>query len=146
MYIIYFLYYVSSVFWSQMKLNETGDKVFIRWFGFCVFKMFIRCQAGMRIRVWPKNPDPGLSTSNEGRFLKVHWMNILDNIKSLLFCFHTSGVRRTIYVLDSENQPGSGALGLTGDIRHQKYKNMQQWIHDYNNRSIFIYVDAYVEC
>ena len=49
-------------------------------------------------------------------------MNILDNIKSLLFCFHTFGVRRTIDVLDSENQPGSGkirtgsgALGLTGD-------------------------------
>ena len=56
-------------------------------------------------------------------------MNILDNIKSLLFCFHTVGVRRTIDVLDSENQPGSrsvkiqtvsgtgaGALWLTGDV------------------------------
>ena len=49
-------------------------------------------------------------------------MNILDNIERLLFCFHTVGVRRTIDVLDSENQPGSGiiragsgALGLTGD-------------------------------
>ena len=50
-------------------------------------------------------------------------MNILDNIESLLFCFHTFGVRRTIDVLDSENQPGSGkirtgsgARGLTGDV------------------------------
>ena len=79
----------------------------------------------MRIRFWPKTPDPGLSTSNEGRFLKVFKANILDNFKSLLFCFHTFGVRRTIDVLDSENQPGSGsvqirtgsgALGLTGDV------------------------------
>ena len=66
-------------------------------------------------------------------------MNILDNIKSLLFCFHTFGVRRTIDVLDSENQPGSGsakirtgsgtgsgALGLTGDVRHQKYENKKE--------------------
>ena len=41
-------------------------------------------------------------------------MNILHNIKNPLFHFHTFGARRTIYVLDPENQPGSGALGLTG--------------------------------
>ena len=49
-------------------------------------------------------------------------MNILDNRKGLLFCYHTFGVRRIIDVLDSENQPGSGsgkirtgsgAIGLT---------------------------------
>ena len=34
-------------------------------------------------------------------------MNILDNFKRLLFCFHTFGVRHTIDVLDSENQPES---------------------------------------
>ena len=28
--------------------------------------------------------------------------NILENVKSLLFCFYTFGVRRTIDVLDSE--------------------------------------------
>ena len=42
-----------------------------------------------------------------------------------LVCFHTFGVRSTIDVLDSENQPrsgsvkihsGSGAPGLTGDV------------------------------
>ena len=49
------------------------------------------------------------------RFLKVYFMNILDNFKSILFCFHTFGVRRTIDVLDSENQPGSGKM-LTGDV------------------------------
>ena len=52
-------------------------------------------------------------------------MNILDNIKIILFCFHTFGVRRTIDVLDSENQlgsgsvqirTGSGAQGLTGEL------------------------------
>ena len=62
---------------------------------------------GMRIRFWPKKPDPGLF-SNQWRFLKVYKTNILD-IKSLLFCFHTFGVRRTIDVLDSENQPESGS-------------------------------------
>ena len=60
-------------------------------------------------------------------------MNILDNFKSLFFCFHTFGVRRTIDVLDSENQPGSGniqtgseALGLTGDVYHQKYEKNKE--------------------
>ena len=74
----------------------------------------------MRIQFWHKQPDQGVCTSNEGRFLKVYGMNILDNFKSLLFCSHTFGVRRTI---DSENQPGSdkiltgsGALGLTGVV------------------------------
>ena len=54
-------------------------------------------------------------------------MNVLDNIKSLLLCLYTFGVRHTIDVLDSENQPGSGsvkirtgfgtgALGLTGEV------------------------------
>jgi len=70
-----------------------------------------------------KKTDPGLYTSNKGRFLKVYRMNILDNLNSLLFCFHTYGVRRTIDVLDSENQPGSGALRLTGDVWHQNYEN-----------------------
>ena len=53
-------------------------------------------------------------------------MNISDNI---ILCFHTYGVRRTIYV-DSENQPGSGiirtgsgAQGLICDLLHQKYEN-----------------------
>ena len=32
-----------------------------------------------------KKPDPGLCSSNEGRFLKVYRINILDNFKSLLF-------------------------------------------------------------
>ena len=68
--------------------------------------------------VLTKKPDPGFYTSNEWRFLKVDKTNILDSIKSLFFCFHTFGVRRTIDVLDSENQPRSGswALGLTGDV------------------------------
>ena len=44
--------------------------------------------------VLAKKLDPGRYTSNEGRFFKVFWMNILDNFKRL-FCFHTIGVRRT---------------------------------------------------
>ena len=50
-----------------------------------------------------KNPDPGLCTSNEWRFLEVYKTNILDNSKSLFFCFHTFGVSHTIDVLDSES-------------------------------------------
>ena len=36
-------------------------------------------------------------------------MNILNNSKSLLFCFHTFCVRRSIDGLDPENRPGSGS-------------------------------------
>ena len=74
-----------------------------------------------------KKPDPGLCPSNEGRFLKVYIIIILDNFDSFLLCFHTFGTRRTINVLYSENQPGSGsgnirtgfgsvALMFTGDV------------------------------
>ena len=59
-------------------------------------------------------------------------MNILDNLKSILFCFHTFGVRRTI---DSENQPGSGAPGLTGDVLHQKYDNKKEGFKNYQKFS-----------
>jgi len=96
----------------------------------------------MRIRFGQK-PDPGLCTSNEGRFLKAYWMNILDNSKSLLFCFHTFGVRRTIDVLDSKNQSvsgkirtGSGALGLTGDVWHQKFENKKERVKNYLKYSL----------
>ena len=76
----------------------------------------------MRIRFLPKkNPDPGLCTSQEGIFLKVYRMNILDHCKSPLFCFQTFGVRRTIDVLDSETSrypvnfgPDPGPEGLQG--------------------------------
>ena len=72
-------------------------------------------------------------------------MNILDDIKSPLLCFHTYGVRRTIYVLDSENQPGSGkirtesgALELKGDVCHQKYTNKKEAVKNYPTYSINI--------
>ena len=92
---------------------------------------------GMRIRFWPRKRTGALYLKQR-RFEKVYWMNMLDNIKSLFFCFHTFGGRRTIYVLDSENQPGSGkigtgsgALGLTGDVWHQKYKNIKEAVKNY---------------
>ena len=37
----------------------------------------------------------------------MYRMNILDNMKSLLFCINTFGFIRTIDVIYSENQPGS---------------------------------------
>ena len=48
--------------------------------------------SGVRIR-FLSDSDPGLSTSNEGRFLKYLRMNILVNFKTILLCFHTFGVR-----------------------------------------------------
>ena len=71
-------------------------------------------------------------------------MNILDKFKSILFCFHTFGVRSTIDVLDSENQPGSGsgkiqtgsgALRLKGDTWHQKYSIKKEGFKNYLNYS-----------
>ena len=73
----------------------------------------------VRIRFWPKRmPGPRLYTSNRGRFLKFRLMNILENLKPLLFYFHTFGVRRSIDILGSANQPGSGSgtLGPTEDV------------------------------
>ena len=60
-------------------------------------------------------------------------MNVLDNFKSLLFCFHTFGVRRTIDVLDSITSPDpvkfgpdpdQGPYGLQGtsDTKRMKTK------------------------
>ena len=72
----------------------------------------------------------GLRTSDEGTFFCYIWKNLFDDFKRLFFCFHTFGVRRSIDVLDPENQPGSGkfrtgvgAKGLTEDVWHQKYEN-----------------------
>ena len=59
-----------------------------------------------------------------------------------IFC-----VRRSIDVLDPENQPGSGlgfiwtgsgsrALGLTEDVRHQKYENKKEGLQNYPEYSI----------
>ena len=76
-------------------------------------------------------PDPGVCTSNGEIFSNVYKMNVLDTIKRHLFCFYTFVVRRPLKALEpririwSEFFPwsGSGALALTGDIWHQKYKN-----------------------
>ena len=78
----------------------------------------------MRIRVFGQFRIQG-SYLERKEIFKTYVMNILDNFESLLFCFHTFGVRRTIDVLDSENQPGSGSVkirigsgapGLIGDV------------------------------
>ena len=71
-----------------------------------------------------RGSDPGLSISNDGRFLKVYRLNISDYFNSLHFCFHAVGARRSIVVLGREksgsgkirNGLGSRALRLTGDV------------------------------
>ena len=76
--------------------------------------------------------DPGLTKKNRSEALYIerrdiynillHELNILDNFNGL-FYLNTFGARRSIDVLDSENQSGSdkiraesGALRLTEDI------------------------------
>ena len=58
-----------------------------------------------------RDEDPVLKKNRSGALYLKQW-EILKSLrneylysKSLLFCFHTSGVRRTIDVLDSENPP-----------------------------------------
>ena len=59
-------------------------------------------------------------------------MNILDNFKSLLICFHSFGVRRSIDVLDLKNQPGSGKIWTgtgsgSGALGHtEEYENKKE--------------------
>ena len=65
-------------------------------------------------------------------YLKRRWIFkslFLIILKAFFFVSILLVSRRTIGVLDSENQPGSGkirngswALGLTGDVLHQKYE------------------------
>ena len=54
-------------------------------------------------------------------------MNILDNIKSLLFCFHTFGVRRTIDVLESEKPARiRGSRAYRGRLTPKVYKQKKK--------------------
>ena len=68
-------------------------------------------------------------------------MIILDNFESFLYCFHTYGVRRTIDVLDSENQPGSGS-GKIWTEWNMKYELLKQEKKTLSKLSkIFIFID-----
>ena len=81
--------------------------------------------------VLAKKSDPWLSTSKDGRFFLFY--KYLDTFKSLLFYFHTFGVRRSIDVPPSENKSGSvknltrsGVVGLKEDVWHQEYENKKE--------------------
>ena len=85
--------------------------------------------------------DPGLCISNEGTFLK-YWINIYNNFKGLLFCFHTFGDNRSIDDLDPRNKPGTESgkirtgsrsrdLGLLEDVWHQKYETKTKKFWNY---------------
>ena len=56
-------------------------------------------------------------------------------LKAFFLDFYTFGVRRTLDVLDLEIQPGSGnirtgsgALGLKGDVWHQKDESIKDLV------------------
>ena len=69
------------------------------------------------------------------RYSKYHWISFLDNLQVFFFVFLIFCVRRSIDVLDPENQPGSGseigsrALRLTENVWHQKYENKKEDLH-----------------
>ena len=77
-------------------------------------------KSGVRIP-FLQDSDPGHSTSNEGRFLKFYWMNILGNFKIILFCFHTFGVRCPRSLKPSRIQGSKAYSGrLTLKVSKQK--------------------------
>ena len=93
---------------------------------------FDRQGYGIWIQFWPKNRIRG-SVPQTMEDLKVYQTNIIGNFESLLFCFHTFGVRLTIDFLDSENQPGSGKiwtgsgdLEITGDVLTPKVRKKKR--------------------
>ena len=57
-----------------------------------VTRIFLGNKTGVRIRFLPDS-DPRLCTSNEDRFKKFYCMNILDNFKIIIFCFHNFSVK-----------------------------------------------------
>ena len=76
------------------------------------------------------------------RYSKYHWMNFLGNLLDFFFVFFILCVRRSIDVLDPNNQPGSGsgfirtgsgsrALWHTEDVWHQEYENKKEGFQNY---------------
>ena len=70
-------------------------------------------------------------------------MNFLGNLKVFFFVVFIFCVKRSIDVLDPENQPGSGfirtgsgALGLTEDVWYQKYENKKEGLPNYLEYSL----------
>ena len=70
----------------------------------------------MWIRFGPKNGSAALYL--EEKFSNYFRVNILDNYKSLLFCFYTFGFRCCQVSLKTSPDPDPG---LTEDVWHQKY-------------------------
>ena len=85
--------------------------------------------------------DPVLTKKNGSRalYLKrreiflIYQINILDNFEAFFIVFILLVSRRSIDVLDSGNQSGSGsrALGITEDVWHQKYDNKKEGFQNY---------------
>ena len=76
-----------------------------------------------QIQFYAKKNGSGALYLDRRVIFEFYWINISDNVNSILFCFHTFGGIHSIDVIDQENQPGSGtiqiesgALGLTEDI------------------------------
>ena len=73
-------------------------------------------------------------------------MNFLGNLQVFFFVFFIFCVRRSIDVINPENQPRSGfirtgygsrALGLTEDVWHQKYENKKEGLQNYLEYSFY---------
>ena len=68
----------------------------------------------VKIRFWPKIR---IRHSVPRAIFKILLNeSFFDHLRVRLFCFHTFGVRRSIDILDPENQSGSGPIGLTEEV------------------------------
>jgi len=105
---------------------------------FVGYKIIPYIIAMVRIRFWPKNRVRGSVPRTKGDFKKFYWVNIWDYFTTPFLFFKLMVSRHSIEVLDSENQPGpckiltgSGALGLTVEVWHQKYENDKEGVSNY---------------
>ena len=88
---------------AEKQLNELKTKIG----KFEEFSKKTGVQAGVRIWLLVKK-NPGHVPRTEGdNKNSIVW---ISNFKSLFYCFHTFGVRRSIDVKNPENQLGSGTL------------------------------------
>ena len=87
----------------------------------------------MRIRCWSRKRIRGSVPQTKGDFKKSIECIFLIILKAFFFVFILL-VSDVLYMsLDTENHTGSttgsGALGLTGDVWHQKYKNKKEGVY-----------------
>ena len=89
----------AGQFYTNRVLKDWKEKSKVNYvYFFLHWQLLLGCLRDEDPVLAKKNLELWPCTSNEGRFIKVYRINIFE---SLLFCFHSFGVRRTKDVLDS---------------------------------------------